>query len=125
LSEKKARYCLHSDYLKFYIDCTLQHSITGDQDWQQKEYSISSGIHTLKWVYDDNGGSSGKNCGWVDYVQWSGPSPQQDPSEWQKIEYKYDVAGRRSEKKACGEIVESIEWAFPWGRLTVQHPLLI
>ena len=42
------------------------------------------------------------NCGWVDYVQWSGPSPQQDASEWQEINYKHDVYGRRSEKKVDG-----------------------
>jgi len=50
-------------------------------------------------------------------VQWSGPSPQQDPSNWQTINYKHDVYGRRSEKKvdgystrylyACGEPAES------------------
>ena len=65
-----------TDYLRFYIDGSLQHSITGDQDWAEKSYSVSSGIHTLKWVYDDNGGSSGDNCGWVDFVQWSVASPR-------------------------------------------------
>ena len=34
--------------------------------------------------------------------QWSGASPQQDPSEWQEISYKHDVYGRRSEKKVDG-----------------------
>jgi RHS repeat-associated protein len=38
----------------------------------------------------------------VDFVQWTGPSPQLDPSEWQKIEYKHDLYGRRSEKKVDG-----------------------
>ena len=38
----------------------------------------------------------------MDFVQWSGPSPEQDPSEYQKIEYKYDLYGRRSEKKVDG-----------------------
>jgi len=90
-------------------------------DWQQKSYNVSSGIHTLKWVYSKNSsGYSGDDCGWVDYVQWTGPSPEQDPSEWQKIEYKHDLYGRRSEKKvngfgtrylyACGEPVESGRW---------------
>jgi len=35
-------------------------------------------------------------------VQWSGPSPAQDPSNWQAIDYKHDVYGRRSEKKVDG-----------------------
>ena len=29
-------------------------------------------------------------------------SPQQDPSNWQAIDYKHDVYGRRSEKKVDG-----------------------
>jgi len=33
---------------------------------------------------------------------WSGASPQQDTSEWQEINYKHDVYGRRSEKKVDG-----------------------
>jgi len=35
-------------------------------------------------------------------LQWTGPSPQQDPSIWQAIDYKHDVYGRRSEKKVDG-----------------------
>ena len=80
----------------------LQDQISGEVDWRQKSYSISSGIHTLKWVYDDGGGDSGADCGWVDFVQWSGPSPEQDTSNWQTINYKYDLYGRRSEKKVDG-----------------------
>jgi len=112
------------DYLKFYIDGTLKDQITGEVDWQQKSYTVSSGIHTLKWVYAE-GGSTDDGNGWVDFVQWSGPSPAQDPSNWQAIDYKHDVYGRRSEKKpvvslsnpvdgygtrylyACGEPAES------------------
>jgi len=30
------------------------------------------------------------------------PSPQQDPSNWQEINYKHDVYGRRGEKKVDG-----------------------
>jgi len=72
-------------------------------DWQQKSYNVSSGIHTLKWVYSKNSsGYSGDDCGWIDYVQWTGPSPQQDTSNWQKIEYKHDLTGRRNEKKVDG-----------------------
>ena len=44
----------------------------------------------------------------MDYVQWSGPSPQPpqdpepEPAEWQEINYKHDVYGRRSEKEVDG-----------------------
>jgi hypothetical protein len=57
------------DYLKFYIDDTLKDSISGEVDWQQKSYSVSAGIHTLKWVYVKNWeDEDGDDCGWVDYV---------------------------------------------------------
>jgi len=88
-----------SDYLEFYIDDTRQDRITGDVDWTQKSYTVSSGIHTLKWRYISGGGDSGDNCGWVDYVQWTGLSPARDPDNWQEITYKHDVHGRRIEKK--------------------------
>ncbi len=91
------------DYFQFYIDGALQDQITGEVDWHQKSYAVSSGIHTLKWVYvKDSSGESGEDCGWVDFVQWTGPSPQQDPSNFQTINYKHDLYGRRSEKKVDG-----------------------
>ena len=85
------------DYLKFYIDGTFKAQITGNVDWQEKSYSVSSGPHTLKWVYEDGGGYSDEK-GWVDFIQWTGDSPAQDTSNWQQIDYKYDVYGRRIEK---------------------------
>jgi len=57
------------DYLEFYIDGVLQHSISGEVAWQQKTYSISSGSHTFKWrYYKDGSVSSGSDAGWVDQV---------------------------------------------------------
>jgi RHS repeat-associated protein len=38
----------------------------------------------------------------LDFVQWSGPSPAQDPANFQTINYKHDVYGRRIEKKVDG-----------------------
>jgi hypothetical protein len=58
------------DYLRFYIDGTLQDQISGTVDWQQKTYSITSGSHTLKWIYYKDGSvSSGSDCGWVDRLE--------------------------------------------------------
>ena len=71
-------------------------------DWTLKSYTVSAGIHTLKWRYISGGGDSGDNCGWVDFVQWTGPTPAQDPDNWQEITYKHDVTGRRVEKKVDG-----------------------
>ncbi len=91
------------DYLQFYIDGTLKDQISGEVAWQQKSYAVTSGIHILKWRYvKDGSGQSGSDCGWVDFVQWTGPSPAQDPANWQEIAYKQDVKGRRVEKKVDG-----------------------
>jgi RHS repeat-associated protein len=91
-----------SDYLRFYIDGALQNSITGEQDWQPdpEEFTVSAGIHTLKWGFSQ-GGSSGDHA-WLDFVQWSGPSAAQDPANFQTINYKHDVYGQRIEKKVDG-----------------------
>jgi RHS repeat-associated protein len=72
-------------------------------DWQQKSCTVDAGTRILKWRYvKDSSGYDGDDCGWVDFVQWSGPSPEQDTSNWQEIAYKHDVLGRRVEKKVDG-----------------------
>ncbi len=38
----------------------------------------------------------------MDFVQWTGPSPAQDPANWQQVAYRHDVTGRRIEKKVDG-----------------------
>jgi len=96
-------YYLDGDYLQFYIDDTRKDQISGEVGWQEKSYSVTAGIHTLTWRYaKDSSEEAGDDCGWVDFVQWTGPSPAQDPSNWQEIAYKHDVIGRRVEKKVDG-----------------------
>ncbi|MCP4255919.1 MAG: hypothetical protein GY774_00155 [Planctomycetes bacterium] len=69
------------DYLEFYIDGVLQERITGQVGWHQMMYAISDlGSHTLKWRYvKDYSVSEGDDCGWVDYVAWSGSSGSSQP----------------------------------------------
>jgi len=58
-----------SDYLRFYIDGTLQDSWSGTVAWSQESYSIGTGIHTLRWSFEKDGStSSGSDCAWVDYI---------------------------------------------------------
>jgi hypothetical protein len=58
------------DYLIFYIDGVAQSGkISGNVDWVQKSYSITSGSHTLKWAYKkDSLYTSGSDAGWLDKV---------------------------------------------------------
>ena len=92
------------DWLEFYIDSNRQDRISGTGgDWAYKSYSVSSGTHTLKWRYVKDGSSTtGDDCGWVDYVQWTGPDPEGDPitlpTEWDELTYTYDPSGRRIAK---------------------------
>lgn len=65
------------DFLKFYIDGVLQDNISGTVDWTRKNYSLSSGTHTLKWSYIKNGGvDNGADAGYLDNVEFN---PNQAP----------------------------------------------
>ncbi|MCG2825432.1 MAG: PPC domain-containing protein [Thermoplasmatales archaeon] len=67
------------DYLKFYLDGSEQTKISGSTSWAQKIYSISSGSHTIQWKYTKDGsGDSGSDCGWLDKVEYTQTTPQND-----------------------------------------------
>lgn len=58
------------DYLKFYIDGVLKNQISGTVNWTQKTYTVTTGSHTIKWVYSKDGSvSTGSDCGWVDKLE--------------------------------------------------------
>lgn len=40
------------DFLYFYIDDVLQFSASGEVDWTTVSYSLTSGSHTFKWLYE-------------------------------------------------------------------------
>jgi len=44
----------NNDFLSFYINNTLQAQISGEVDWQQRGYTIPSGIQVFKWTYSKN-----------------------------------------------------------------------
>ena len=84
------------------------YSYSGNVAWQEKTYVVSgSGSHTLKWRYVKDGTTSdGDDCGCVDWVQWTGPLPQDPPAtSWRNLTYTYDAGGRRIEKKYNGDTV--------------------
>jgi RHS repeat-associated protein len=98
-------YC---DYLEFYLDGQLQSNpISGEVAWTQKSYTITgAGPHTLRWRYVKDGSSSfGDDCGWVDWVQWSGPLPEPAADAWGTLNYLYDAGGRRIEKRCDGRTI--------------------
>ena len=69
------------DYLYFYIDGVIKEGISGNSDWHQRSYGISSGSHTVKWRYAKDGSvNSGSDCGWLDKVEFGGDSYEPDNS---------------------------------------------
>ena len=57
------------DYLKFYIDSTLQDEWSGEIDWSEVSFNVNSGNHSFNWVYEKDGSvSNGEDCGWIDYI---------------------------------------------------------
>ncbi|MCD4697850.1 MAG: hypothetical protein K8S16_16615, partial [Bacteroidales bacterium] len=57
------------DYLRFYIDGSLQDQWAGEVAWGQVSYPVSAGLHSFKWVYYKDGlVSNGSDCGWIDYI---------------------------------------------------------
>ncbi len=57
------------DFLKFYINGTKLGEWSGEADWAQFTYPISSGPHMLKWTYvKDQNTSNGSDCAWLDNI---------------------------------------------------------
>jgi len=115
-----------SDFLHFYINEDLQHEISGEVGWQLKSYDISEqGSHTLKWVYSkDYSIDQDDDCGWVDYVQWTGspdptPDPPPDPTKWKTIDYTYDPAGRRIKKAIDDDY--SLKYVYDGGNVIAEY----
>ena len=60
------------DYLMFFIDGIEQTGkISGEIDWQKKDYGIPDGSHQVMWMYrKDWLRSAGSDCAWVDQVSF-------------------------------------------------------
>lgn len=62
------------DYLRFFVDDVEQTKITGETDWALKTYSVGSGAHTVRWIYNKDFIDTepvGFDAGWVDQVSWA------------------------------------------------------
>jgi hypothetical protein len=61
---------LDSDYLRFYIGNSMEGEWSGiGAGWQEIKIFVPVGVHTLKWVYEkDGGGFAGADCAWLDNI---------------------------------------------------------
>ncbi|MDB4349936.1 S8 family serine peptidase, partial [Omnitrophica bacterium] len=56
-------------YLSFYIDGVRRSRISGDVDWQESTFDVTSGPHTLMWEYSRNTAAvAGEDAGWIDKI---------------------------------------------------------
>ena len=57
------------DFLRFYIDGSLLDEWSGEDDWSEEIYPVTSGTHLFEWKYvKDTYVSIGDDCGWIDYI---------------------------------------------------------
>jgi hypothetical protein len=80
-------------YLQFQIDGVEQHKISGPNNpgaWAKKTYSITSGLHTLKWRYFTDGNAvDNRNAGWVDEISFGYANDFTDDSNCKAL-YKFE-----------------------------------
>lgn len=62
------------DYLKFYINGSLQDDWAGEVPWSEVSFDVSAGINVIfKWDYSKDGSvSNGSDCAWIDYIVFPG-----------------------------------------------------
>ena len=59
------------DFLHFIVNGRKVMSISGNRPWQEFSHYLSSTSNVLEWVYEKDGSEqSGRDCGWVDSVQF-------------------------------------------------------
>jgi hypothetical protein len=59
----------HYDYLRFYIDGSLQDEWSGDEDWTKVSFPASAGMRTFEWTYSkDSSSSNGSDTAWIDDI---------------------------------------------------------
>ncbi|MCF8302290.1 MAG: T9SS type A sorting domain-containing protein [Bacteroidales bacterium] len=57
------------DWLRFYIDGEKMDEWSGVKNWEQFEYPLAKGEHTLKWVYEkDATVNENLDATWIDYI---------------------------------------------------------
>jgi hypothetical protein len=58
------------DYLELWINGQKKNSITGSTSWAYQGWWLTSGTHTIRFVYrTSSAAASGYDAGWVDYIR--------------------------------------------------------
>ena len=60
------------DFFRFLVDGEPIYSISGEVDWEVKQFNIPEGEHELKWVYSKDGASTGGlDKAWLDTIAFA------------------------------------------------------
>ncbi len=69
------------DYLLFYVDDENLGEISGSIDWENMQFVLKPGLHTLRWEYaKDESDSDLDDSGWVDKVEFFDITPSITPT---------------------------------------------
>ncbi len=113
----------NKDFLVFYIDGELMDLWSGDNDWENVSFPLSTGRHVLEWRYDKspNGASERDRC-WIDNVQFPGSSQILDVTSVTEVENIRIYPNPADDKIIiqCHEI-ENVEIYNTIGMLVVSH----
>lgn len=64
------------DSLSFMIDDTLIYSISGERDWENRQFDVPQGVHKLRWIYRKNSElSAGLDRVWIDSISFIPTTP--------------------------------------------------
>ena len=81
------------DYLRFYIDGTLQAQWSGEVAWGQVSYYVPAGVHIFKWVYSKDGSvNTGSDCAWIDYIIFPSIVPPPNPPDISISPVSFDIS---------------------------------
>ncbi|NOQ64221.1 MAG: DUF4214 domain-containing protein [Methyloprofundus sp.] len=85
------------DFFRFYVDAELIAEYSGFIDWQNYQYLLSEGEHTLKFEYSKNNSISvGADAAWLDNVQFFTNDTEQQQTVF--IERLYEnILGRAAD----------------------------
>ena len=115
------------DFLRFYINGTLQNSWSGTTAWTQVSYNLTAGTYTFRWRYEkDSSASSGEDKVYIDDVRIGQIATPlftiKDGSQGNDKVLVSDVNGVATWKSKPLAKTEDEDWIFAFGYNNL-HPI--
>ena len=127
----------NTDTLRFLIGATEQARISGEVDWNRRNFSIPAGSQVLQWTYSKNGSlAAGRDLAWVDEVGFaaslapaelqpattniSAPTVVQITMSGTKVTLVWDANPTKTYKVLYKDSVSETEWQVVDGEVLVR-----